>query len=1134
MRSDVPRRLGAVWVALVMTAVILLPSKAIRSQEAAKPPTMKSLSGPELIRALGDAKTRLAAFRELAARAGERDPAKLNSAEVIICPQGEGKKPIYVVLTNLSVRTTTTDRRSSGYPAHQPEDLFGPPPNSPEVSLAPHGKLDKRGNLVIHVFTAEGKGIEPFAGNNMLDAGIIADMNGDEIVERADMVNYYVEDASHAMVLEVCTATIPPRPLLRVLYNWGPTHDWDYQFADRDGDGKIGIEFGPVIASGKIKPKVSFAWDNAKKQYLAARGAGHSHARVLPWDDYDNDRIWQQIEEFKKQKLKFPVDAEAKGTAQTGSMIAEDDPSTESGGDKQEVLPPPAKPYQRGSLKRMTNAQLGTYMGRGKTMWDFQRERVVTTRLPDNFWNLPAKKAAAELVEINRSEKHRRTYRLAIDDRDGRQPPDACYIHHCHRSDRSYFTRDPSYFLRVSAEKSYLACTCVFGLGSVFYNIVEDHPAYDVRYVELPLKEAKHIADVLWWLHRARTWTANEHWPLSRSWSSADGYGMLRFHSARGAEVKASGGLWAGDALSQRWEGHFDDQSLLNFADHLFEVALPARLGESWTRQSPSCDVASWNHSRVAPRKARDVKQTAEIETQLVRQYREQVGPLLRLHSADQSLLPYSMLRVAISAAGDSLSPRFRTPLQTILSRLPAHNRPIPKGAGDARPLEPTAPGPGPDQSDLNMEQLEALVKDHWNEVQESAALRKKARALKWLLNLEATEEDVRIATIVALYKLAVADDPERLQAWAQQPVPEWQWAMAQLKRIDKARYVAALEAWLQKSKGNSARQFFEAIQEADSQKAVELAGKLTPDRKDLIVPACSALEEAKAALDAERRIDALIAVVLDRNAGWQQRTEAVRILVPDETALKHPDKRVDEALLRVFDPELGDSTINFTLASACHALAMRNRTECFDRMLQRFNEEKGGEAHRQMRISLVQLALHGTEEQRARLSAVLGPSLKQTEHNPSSVILCLFALDRREWKDDLERIATCSPDDYEGPQSLLGPDGKGQTVYRSHDARKIAAIWNEDDALTRAKLLTAFGLQGPWHDRESPQLRDCVLQQLGKLTRELSPEQARQAVEFVDVCEKAHDKSNGRTPFGDSVRNLFTAAQASPRAKPK
>jgi hypothetical protein len=235
-----------------------------------------------------------------------------------------------------------------------------------------------------------------------------------------------------------------------------------------------------------------------------------------------------------------------------------------------------------------------------------------------------------------------------------------------------------------------------------------------------------------------------------------------------------------------------------------------------------------------------------------------------------------------------------------------------------------------------------------------------------------------------------------------------------------------------------------------------------------------------------------------------------------------------------VFNPEQGDSTINFTLASACHALAMRNRTEYFDRMLQRFNEEKDGEAYRQMRISLVQLALRGSEEQRARLSAVLGASLKQTERNPSGVILCLYALDRREWKDDLERIATSSPDDYEGEQSLRGPHGKKQTVYRSHDARRIAAIWNEDDSPTRAKLLTAFGLQGPWHDRESSQLRDCVLQQLGKLARELSPEQARRVVEFVDVCEKAHDRSNGRTPFGDSVRNLFTARQASPKATPK
>ena len=75
-------------------------------------------------------------------------------------------------------------------------------------------------------------------------------------------------------------------------------------------------------------------------------------------------------------------------------------------------------------------------------------------------------------------------------------------------------------------------------------------------------------------------------------------------------------------------------------------------------------------------------------------------------------------------------------------------------------------------------------------------------------------------------------------------------------------------------------------------------------------------LEKANAVSETNRRVDALIAVMLDRSAGWQQRTQAIELLVPDETPLKYPDRKIDEALLRLFDRDLGDSIINFTLAS--------------------------------------------------------------------------------------------------------------------------------------------------------------------------------------------------------------------------
>ncbi len=1125
MRSDSPSRLGAALAAFGMAAVMLIPSGVVRSQEATTTATMKNLSGPDLIRRLGEAETRIAAFRELASRSEKKPLEKLNSAEVIVCPQGTGEKPIYIVLTKFDVPETSTDHRFSGYPVEKPEELFGPPPEYPEEPIPPHGKLDKRGNLVIYAFTADGKGIMPFGGDNMLDAGIIADMNGDGIIERADMVNYGL--ITRAAVLEVCTAAEYPRPLLRVLYNWGPTNDWDYQFADRDGDGKIEIEFGPVIAPDVVKPKVVFAWDQAKGAYIATQGSENAHVRVLPWTDYNDHKIWQQLEQFKKQSLTFPIDPEAKGAGRTGSSI-------DVGGDKQEEeepSPPPAKPYQRTSLKGMTNAQIVTYMGDGKTSWDFHREHVVPTQLPKDFWTLPAKQAAVALAEANRTEKHRRTYRLAIDDRDGREPPNACSIHYSHRSRRCYFTRDPSYFFRVDAEKAYLAYASVSGLGVVFYNIVEDLPTYDLRYAELSSKDAKHIADVIWWLRRVRTWTAFEDSSRSMTWSSADGSGALRFHAGRSVEMNAKGTVWACDAISERWKEHFGEETLVNFVDYLLQVVVPSRVGEQWTRQAPSYKRDLWSRLKISPRKAKDAKQEAQFEQQLAEQYRQQVRPLIGLYSADQSQLPHSVLRIAVDAAGDSTLSEFRAPLGKILDQLATADEPVRTGAGVTTPPETSTEGQKSlGKSNQGEETLEALI-IHWNESPKSADLREDVDSFKQALSSESTREGLRSATIMAMHKLAVAGDPARLQSWAQTAVPGWQWAMARLKKIDKPRYVATLEWWLRKSKGETARQFFEAIQEVEPQKAVELATQLPPDqRTDLTVSAYSVLEKANAVSETNRRVDALIAVTLDRSAGWQQRTQAIELLVPDESPLKYPDRKIDEAFLRLFNRDLGDSVINFTLASACHALAIRGRTEYSDRMLQRFNDQKEGEAYNRMRVSLVQLAQRGTEEQRAKLSDVLVASLKQTDHNPSGTILCIYALDRREWKDDLERMATSGPEDYD----LRGANKDKQSIYRSHEARKIAAIWNEDDPLTRAKLLIAFGLHASWYSGEDRVVPDTVRKQLREVAGDLSAEQAKQVLGFVKYCEKKLDnRSNGSTELGDSARKIFAAIPVAPKVGP-
>ena len=450
-----PRAGLAPLVLCLAIAAIVAQSGPVHAQDGQKAQTWQpsKTSGPELIRQLGDAKTRLAAFRELARRTSDVAREKLNSAEVIVCPQEGGKKPIYIVLSNSDFVTTTTDLRSSGYPAENPVQLFGPPPEYPEVPIYPHGKFDRRDDLVIYAFTAEGKPIAPFGGDNMLDAGIIADMNGDGLMELADMQNCGVNGIKHVNLLNVCAVAEHSKPLLRVLYNWGPNNDWDYQFADRDNDGKMEIEFGPVIAPDVVKPKVVFVWNKAKGGYVVEEGGQNSHLLVLPWNQYDDStQLWEEFDRLKQQKLVFPIDPDAKGVSRNGTRSL----GSSSGTSRREPTPPPAKPYRQASLKAMTNAELVAYMSRGKTGDDFHRENLIPTQLPKDFWTLPAKKAALALVEANRTATHRRAFLLAIDDRDGRQPPESCSIFYsslwCQRLENN-----GDYFLRVEPRKSYFA-----------------------------------------------------------------------------------------------------------------------------------------------------------------------------------------------------------------------------------------------------------------------------------------------------------------------------------------------------------------------------------------------------------------------------------------------------------------------------------------------------------------------------------------------------------------------------------------------------------------------------------------------------------------------------------------------------
>jgi len=259
----------------------------------------------------------LAAFRLLAGRTDYGEGSGSGpyvSAEVIVCPQGEGQEPIYIVLTPFAYALRAG--RHDGYPVADPDGLFGPPPMPLEQPMSPHARFQKRDDLVIHAFCAEGESILPFGGDNMLSGGVIADLNGDGLVERADHTGYAVDGVQVVQVLHVrAVCPSPQAPLLSVLYNWGEKADWGYQFADRNNDGIVAIEFGPRLDGDAVKPKVVFTWDEKKRAYVGPEAKPGDHFRVLAPQGGQDGGVWKAFERFKTEGLVFPADPEAVETS---------------------------------------------------------------------------------------------------------------------------------------------------------------------------------------------------------------------------------------------------------------------------------------------------------------------------------------------------------------------------------------------------------------------------------------------------------------------------------------------------------------------------------------------------------------------------------------------------------------------------------------------------------------------------------------------------------------------------------------------------------------------------------------------------------------------------------------------------
>jgi hypothetical protein len=149
------------------------------------------------------------------------------------------------------------------------------------------------------------------------------------------------------------------------------------------------------------------------------------------------------------------------------------------------------------------------------------------------------------------------------------------------------------------------------------------------------------------------------------------------------------------------------------------------------------------------------------------------------------------------------------------------------------------------------------------------------------------------------------------------------------------------------------------------------------------------------------------------------------------------------------------------------------------------------------------------------RLAQILAPHFRRTNLQITEILWSAWAADLREFQDEIERIATASPADEEGPRASSSGGPVTEVRERYHLARKIAALWNEKDRLTRGKLLLALGYSESYEfvESESQERRERMKEALATLAGEATPAEIEALRQFIIWAEDSVVKKE-KTPL--------------------
>lgn len=231
----------------------------------------------------------------------------------------------------------------------------------------------------------------------------------------------------------------------------------------------------------------------------------------------------------------------------------------------------------------------------------------------------------------------------------------------------------------------------------------------------------------------------------------------------------------------------------------------------------------------------------------------------------------------------------------------------------------------------------------------------------------------------------------------------------------------------------------------------------------------------------------------------------------PEDNPLKYKDERIDRALGTLLNAGFKDERVQFLLEDICLALALRGRIEYFYKIKECIESSDQIYTKREILLYLTYLALQSKGNYLSELEGMLERYLKGTDIKKEEVILSIWAADFKQFKARLEEIATSGPGDYE--------DKKNGGRY--HMTRKVCALWNEEDLVTRYKLWIAFALKDYRITMKNPACKLRFEEELSGIASRLTRNQKDEILTFIDYCyRETTDERDKKSTIWEIVRN--------------